>query len=197
MKKKTVLDSTHSSPGAISRNEGDTTGVNISPGNRQEMLYSPDQRSNRNIGAQRVAMCWLWYWSLSTPNSLCVNHKHKTCTLSWERKKKQASRLRKAPLLTLSPAFSACAVPPDKNKRVLCRSSSFNAHPPPSCDGIPVPWHNPGCAHETRALHAHACLHMCVRVRPLLADADSTAERPTSSTEVCWHAPTWQRGLFF
>lgn len=130
-------------------------------------------------------MCWLWYWSLSTPNSLCVNHKHETCTLSGK-KKKQASRLRKAPVLTLSPAFSACAVPPDKNKRVLCRSNSFNAplfFPPLSCDGIPVPWHNQRYTHETRAsMHVFICACVC-------------ASTPGWCWQHCWEADIIRRSV--
>lgn len=45
--------------------------------------YLPDKCSNKHQHTAS-AMCWLWYWSLSTPNSLCVNYKHKICTLSGE-----------------------------------------------------------------------------------------------------------------
>lgn len=151
--------------------------------------YLPDKCSNKH---QRTAsaMCWLWYWSLSTPNSLCVNYKHKTCTLSGETGFQAHCCLESCSVNTASSAPSAIVthtvfvIKTSKCCVALTHLTQFV--PPLSCDGIPVPWHNPGCTCTRAALHVFICA----------CDADSSAERPTSSAEVCWHAPTWQRGLF-
>lgn len=118
--------------------------------------YLPDKCSNKHQHTAS-AMCWLWYWSLSTPNSLCVNYKHKTCTLSGGNRLTAAA---KAPLLSCAQsAIVTHAVFRDKNKQVLRRSSSFNAVcSPVSCDGIPVLWHNPGCTRAAMRVFICACV---------------------------------------
>lgn len=60
--------------------------------------------------------------------------------------------------------------------------------PPLSCDGIPALWYNPGCTHTRAPIHVFVCV--CVSTPP-------QCWQHRSSTEVCWRAPTWQRGLFF
>lgn len=113
-------------------------------------------------------MCWLWYWSLSTPNSLCVNHKHGTCTLSGETGFQAHCCCKSSSVNTLRVAQTAIgtrAVFRDKNKQVLCRSNSLNAVCSPlSCDGMPGLWHNPGCTRAAMHVFICACVstpHWC------------------------------------
>lgn len=158
--------------------------MKISPGNREEMLIRKTSVQTKT-SARSEWLCVDSGIGGYQPQTACVS------TINTRRapclgKKKQASRLRKAPVLTLSPAFSACAVPPDKNKRVLCRSNSFNAplfFPPLSCDGIPVPWHNQRYTHETRAsMHVFICACVC-------------ASTPGWCWQHCWEADIIRRSV--
>lgn len=88
--------------------------------------------------------CYALTWSLSTQNSLCVNHKHKTCTLS-------GKTGFQAHCYCKSSSLPSVLAP-------LCLSNSFHAACSPLlCDGIPVLWHNPGCTRTRAAMHVLIC----------------------------------------
>lgn len=165
--------------------------VRQQPRKQKGDAYLPDKCSNKH---QRTAsaMCWLWYWSLSTPNSLCVNYKHKTCTLSGGNRLTAAA---KAPLLTL---WVALSLPSMLTLCSVIKTSKCRVAPTHLTQSVPL-CHVMAfqCYDITQDAHVRPCMFSYVRAYPLHANADSTAERPTSSTGVCWHAPTWQRGLFF
>lgn len=155
-----------------------------SPGNREGMLIC--QKCSNKHQRAASAMHWLWCCSLSTPNSLCVNHKHKTCTLSGKTGFQAHCYCKSSSVNTPSRVYHQCL------RR--CVSLTHFTQPVPLCHVMAFL-----CYDIIQGAHAHVrpCMFWYVRVHPLHTDADSTAERPTSSTELCWHAPTWQRGLFF
>ncbi len=153
---------------------------------------SPGNSVQTNISAQQV-LCVDSGIGVYQPQTACVStiNKRRAPCLG-----KQASRL---------PGFQA---------RCCCKSSSVNT---PSCAQSAIsallsviktweccvaPTHLTQsvplchvmafqCCDIIQDAHAHVrpCMFSYVRVHPLHIDADST-------TEVCWHAPTWQRGLF-
>lgn len=132
-----------------------------------------------NIGARQV-LCVDSGVGVCQPKTACVstiNIRHAPCL------GKQASRLT---VTAKARVYHQCL------RR--CVSLTHFTQPVPLCCVMAFL-----CYDIIQGAHAHVrpCMFWYVRVHPLHTDADSTAERPTSSAELCWHAPTWQRGLFF